>query len=83
MKYLKDIQGLSKWICLIFGLLIGVQITSFGQSRLDLENKRKQLLREIEATSAELSQTRKDKAAALDRYFTLQRQIKKRRQLCK
>lgn len=52
-----------------------------SQSRQDLESKRKQLLREIEATSAQLSQTRKDKAAALDRYFTLQRQIKKRQQL--
>ena len=66
---------------MIVGLLMGIQMSLAGQSRQDLESKRKKLLREIEATSAQLSQTRKDKAAALDRYFTLQRQIKKRQQL--
>jgi len=79
--YQKDIQRLIKWIFLIVGLLIGMQMPLAGQSRQDLESKRKKLLREIEATNAQLSQTRKDKAAALDRYFTLQRQIKKRQQL--
>ena len=52
-----------------------------AQSRQELENKRRLLLKEIEETSGLLSKTRKDKAAALDRYFVLKNQIKKRQQL--
>ncbi|MEN0005762.1 MAG: peptidoglycan DD-metalloendopeptidase family protein [Bacteroidota bacterium] len=56
-------------------------ILAKAQDRTDLESKRLQLLQEIEATSNQLDQTRKNKAATLDRYFALQRQIKKRQEL--
>lgn len=51
------------------------------QSRKDLEEKRKKLLKDIEQTSGLLQQTKQDKAATLSRYVTLQRQINKRQQL--
>lgn len=51
------------------------------QSRKELEEKRKKLLRDIEQTSSLLQQTKQDKAATLSRYVTLQKQISKRQQL--
>ncbi len=51
------------------------------QSRKELEEKRKKLLKDIEQTSGLLKQTKEDKAATLSRYVTLQRQIHKREQL--
>jgi septal ring factor EnvC (AmiA/AmiB activator) len=51
------------------------------QSRKDLEDKRKKLLKDIEQTSGLLKQTKEDKAATLSRYVTLQKQIHKREQL--
>ncbi|MCC6725487.1 MAG: peptidoglycan DD-metalloendopeptidase family protein [Saprospiraceae bacterium] len=66
-------------ILLILCLLAGAAIAQ--QSRKELEEKRKKLLRDIEQTSGLLKQTKEDKAATLSRYVTLQRQIHKREQL--
>lgn len=52
-----------------------------AQNRRELEEKRKQLLKEIEETNAQLKETQQNKAATLDRYVALQRKIKKRQQL--
>ncbi len=63
-------------------LLFGVAACSlWGQNKKELEEKRRQLQEEINQTSTLLEKTQKDKAAALDRYFALQNQIQKRRQL--
>ncbi len=51
------------------------------QSRKELEDKRKKLLKDIEQTSSLLKQTKEDKEATLSRYVTLQKQINKRKQL--
>ncbi|MBI1226068.1 MAG: peptidoglycan DD-metalloendopeptidase family protein [Bacteroidetes bacterium] len=51
------------------------------QSRKELEDKRKKLLKDIEQTSSLLKQTKEDKAATLSRFVTLQKQISKRQQL--
>ena len=64
-------------------LVFFIQNISQAQSRKDLEEKRRKLLREIELTSSLLSKTTISKAAALDRYVTLRRQIQKRRLLVK
>ena len=53
----------------------------FGQQRKQLEEKRKQLIKEIELTSNLLSETKKSKESTFSRYVTLQKQIKKRQQL--
>ncbi|MCI5080832.1 MAG: peptidoglycan DD-metalloendopeptidase family protein [Saprospiraceae bacterium] len=81
MKYQVDIQDWINTICLVAILLVVGFGSAQAQNRQELESKRKQLLREIEETTTRLSQTRKDKAAALDRYFTLKKQIKNRQQL--
>ncbi|MBK7871024.1 MAG: peptidoglycan DD-metalloendopeptidase family protein [Saprospiraceae bacterium] len=82
MKYLTDIRALPikrfALLLLLMGIVCG---TILGQNRKELEEKRKQLQAEINQTSGLLEKTQKDKAAALDRYFALQNQIQKRRQL--
>lgn len=52
-----------------------------GQSRSDLEARRQQLLREIEATETEIAKTKRNREATLDRYLTLKSQIQKRQAL--
>lgn len=52
-----------------------------AQGRKSLENKRAGLIEEISATTKLLGQTTNNKAATLDRYVTLQRQIQTRREL--
>jgi septal ring factor EnvC (AmiA/AmiB activator) len=51
------------------------------QSRKELEDRRKKLLKEIEQTSTLLKQTKENKEATLSRYVTLQKQINRREQL--
>lgn len=62
-------------------LLFYFPLLIFGQDRQLLEEQRKQLIEEIEQTSNLLATAKKNKEAALDRFFVLQRQIKKRQQL--
>ena len=54
---------------------------AMGQQYEELEQQRKKLLREISLTTSLLKETQKSKEAALDRYITLQKQIKKREKL--
>lgn len=56
-------------------------IPSFGQNRRELVEKRKRLMQEIQQTEDLLQETQESKAAALDRYFALQNQIRRRQQL--
>ncbi len=56
-------------------------LSLFAQNRKELENKRKQLIEEINQTTVLLERTKKDKATALNRYLALQHQIQKRQQL--
>lgn len=69
---------------IIYSLLLLLFVAALGiaqQSRKELEDKRKKLLRDIEQTSNLLKQTKQDKEATLSRYVTLQKQISKRQQL--
>jgi len=52
-----------------------------GQSRSDLEARRQQLLKEIEATETEIAETKRNREATLDRYLALKSQIQKRQAL--
>jgi septal ring factor EnvC (AmiA/AmiB activator) len=69
-----------KILLLFFAAILAVTAIA-QQSRKELEEKRKKLLKDIEQTSGLLKQTKEDKAATLSRYVTLQRQIHKREQL--
>ncbi len=72
----------SRKILLLTLALLLTTVAGFAQqSRKELEEKRKKLLRDIEQTSSLLQQTKQDKAATLSRYVTLQKQISKRQQL--
>lgn len=53
----------------------------FGQSKKDLEEKRKKLIRDIEVTDNMLKKTTKTKEATFDRFVTLQSQIERRETL--
>lgn len=69
-----------KW--LVAGCLLLILGSAFGQnSRIELEEKRKQLLREIEQTTRLLKQTKESRQATYSTYVTLQRQINRRLQL--
>jgi murein hydrolase activator len=70
-----------KILLLMFALLLAAGAGIAQQSRKELEEKRKKLLKDIEQTSSLLKQTKEDKAATLSRYVTLQKQINKRQQL--
>lgn len=73
---------LKKW--LIVGCCLLIVGAVFSQSsRLELEEKRKQLLREIDQTTRLLKQTKQNREATYSRYVTLQRQINRRLQLIK
>lgn len=64
-------RSLSLLVCLIIAISV-----AFGQqSRKELEDRRKKLLREIEQTSRLLSETKQSKEAAISRYLALEKQI--------
>ncbi|MCP3929415.1 MAG: peptidoglycan DD-metalloendopeptidase family protein [Bacteroidetes bacterium] len=52
-----------------------------GQTRKELEDKRKRLIKEIRETTLLLDKTKKNKKETLNLYFTFQEQIQKRQQL--
>lgn len=68
-------------IILVGCLGVFLSLTVFSQSRNELVEQRKRLMREIKKTSQLLSTTQKDKKAALDQFYALQRQIEKREEL--
>ncbi len=70
-----------KIFLVLVALLLAMGAGIAQQSRKELEDKRKKLLKDIEQTSSLLKQTKQDKAATLSRYVTLQKQINKRQQL--
>lgn len=66
----------------ILALLLLAALAGFAQqSRRDLEERRKKLLKEIEQTSSLLKETKESREATLSRYVTLQKQINRRQQL--
>ncbi len=80
MKFQTNIQ---KWIKASFLLLLVLAVSGplAAQNRRDLEEKRKQLLKEIEETNTRLKETQQNKAATLERYLAIKQKIKKRQQL--
>lgn len=73
-----------KWIKsagLVISLLLILCSIADAQTRQSLEAKRKKLIAEIRTTTRMLQKTSKSKAAALQRYTTLQTQINQRREL--
>lgn len=71
------------------GILVAINIffilflinPSFSQSRKDLEERRKDLLKNIDQTTKALQQNREDKEKSLQHYLNLQTQVLNRQQL--
>jgi septal ring factor EnvC (AmiA/AmiB activator) len=81
-KFLAVIRAHNKYVAIAFALaLLTVIPTAAGQSRKDLEEKRKSLLKEINRTGEELISAQKNKKATLQVIVTMQRQIQSRQQL--
>lgn len=62
-------------------LMAVMPLVAFSQSKKDLEDKRKKLLRDIEVTGSMLKKTTKSKEATYDRFVALQSQIERREKL--
>ena len=69
-----------KQLGIILALALGIFCINFSnaQIRKDLEDRRRKLLKDIELTSKLLNKTTKTKAAALDRYIALRKQVQQR-----
>ncbi|MBI5915413.1 MAG: peptidoglycan DD-metalloendopeptidase family protein [Bacteroidetes bacterium] len=80
-KHLRRKAHSNRFLFFLFVLLLASSAGFAQQSRKELEDKRKKLLKDIEQTSNLLKQTKEDKEATLSRYVTLQKQINKRSQL--
>ncbi len=67
------------------GILLAVAlllpVSAFAQSKKDLEEKRKKIIRDIQSTERMIKKTAKTKEATYDRYLVLQRQIESREAL--
>lgn len=81
MKKWIKVSGWKTSLSLLLCLLVAVTGGFAQQSRKELEDKRKKLLKEIEQTSTLLKQTKENKEVTLSRYVTLQKQINRRQQL--
>lgn len=80
MKFRPIINGRSR----IFACLLPVLLLPFflaAQSKKDLEDKRKKIIRDIAATEKMISKTRANKDATYDRFVALQNQISSRESL--
>jgi septal ring factor EnvC (AmiA/AmiB activator) len=71
----------TRWFILFCIALLALPFSLGAQQRKQLEDKRKQLIKEIKLTTKRLDETKKSKEATYVRYITLQRQIKTRREL--
>jgi len=68
---------LSLWLL----LLLFLPLSAFSQSKKDLEEKRKKIIRDIQATERMIKKTAKTKEATFDRFVALQSQIERREAL--
>jgi len=66
-------------LLLVFAFLLPV--FAVAQSKKELEDKRKKILRDIQSTERMIQKTSKNKEAAYDRYLALQSQIRSREAL--
>ena len=68
-------------LSLLLLLLLFLPISAFSQSKKDLEEKRKKIIRDIQATERMIKKTAKTKEATYDRFVALQSQIESREAL--
>ncbi len=69
------------WRYVFAVLLLALPLLTFAQSKKELEDKRKKLIRDIEMTGKMLKKTTQTKESTYDRYIALQNQIERRENL--
>ena len=74
-------QGFSGRVIAVVLLVALLPFVAFSQSKKELEDKRKKLMRDIEVTGSLLKKTTKTKEATYDRFVALQSQIERREKL--
>jgi len=79
--YPADTRPWTKALLAVLLLLLGTALSAQDQSRGELEQQRKRLLSEIEQTTSELKNTRRDKKKVLNTYLSLEKQIRQRQEL--
>lgn len=62
-------------------LILLIAASAAAQQRKELEDRRRELIKNIRETTGMLNETRKDKEAAMDRMYVLQNQVHNREQL--
>jgi septal ring factor EnvC (AmiA/AmiB activator) len=77
----REFSTFGKFIPIFLFSLLLFPLSAFSQSKKELEEKRKKLLRDIEVTNTLLKKTTKSKEATYDRYVALQSQIERREKL--
>lgn len=80
-RNLKKVNNTSRSWILLISLLTMASSALPAQSRKDLEDRRRNLIHEIDQTNSRLQETRKNKEAMLSVFLTLQGQVKRRQQL--
>lgn len=68
-------------VSLLLALALLLPVIAFSQSKKELEDKRKKIIRDIQSTERMIKKTAKTKEAAYDRYLALQSQIERREAL--
>ncbi|MDO8366976.1 MAG: peptidoglycan DD-metalloendopeptidase family protein [Saprospiraceae bacterium] len=78
-------NDLSRKVTITIGILLAfaflLPVCAFAQSKKELEEKRKKIIRDIQATERMIKKTAKTKEAAYDRFLALQSQIESREAL--
>ena len=74
-------QGFPGRVIAVVLLVALLPFVAFSQSKKELEDKRKKLMRDIEVTGSLLKKTTKTKEATYDRFVALQSQIERREKL--
>ncbi|MCC7244064.1 MAG: hypothetical protein IT269_00175, partial [Saprospiraceae bacterium] len=69
------------WVALLMLVLCLAPAILLAQSKKELEDKRKKIIRDIEATQRMIRKTEANKEAAYDRFLALQSQIESREAL--
>jgi septal ring factor EnvC (AmiA/AmiB activator) len=76
-----SLRILTTRVSLLLFVVLFLPVSAFSQSKKELEDKRKKIIRDIESTERMIKKTAKTKEATYDRYLALESQIKSREAL--
>jgi len=77
----QNFRAVVKLAGILLAIVLLFPVSAFSQSKKELEEKRKKIIRDIQSTQRMIQKTAKTKEAAYDRYLALQSQIESREAL--